>query len=196
MVKYLPANAGDTRNAGSVLGSRRSSGEGNGNPLQDSWLENSMTEESGRLQFMGSQRDTAFDFWLPTASDLLIDWGYQPSLANQILMRRSEPKLNADSFNEVFFIMLTIPFTGPKAPLSWDPCFVMAFPQHQWRERGEAQFIWFLPPRGPPLLLPWGNLEKLLRWKMFSWIFFSFFAYHFREFSKIAKGCWLPTRTQ
>ena len=58
MVKYLPANAGDTRNAGSVPGWRRSSGEGSGNPLQDSWLENSMTEEPGRLQFMGSQRVT------------------------------------------------------------------------------------------------------------------------------------------
>ena len=60
------------------------------------------------------------DFWLPTASDLLINGGYQPPLANQILMRRSEPKLNADSLNEVFFIMLTISFTGPKASLSWE----------------------------------------------------------------------------
>ena len=40
---------------GSILG--RSPGEGNGNPLQDSCLENSMDrEEPGMLQFMGSQR--------------------------------------------------------------------------------------------------------------------------------------------
>ena len=39
VVKNLPANAG---NAGSIPGSRRSSGEGNGNPLQYSCLENSM----------------------------------------------------------------------------------------------------------------------------------------------------------
>ena len=34
----------------------RSSGEGNGNPLQYSCLENPMAEEPGRLQSMGSQR--------------------------------------------------------------------------------------------------------------------------------------------
>ena len=39
-VKNLPANAGDTRDAASIPGSGRSPGEGNGNPLQYSWLEN------------------------------------------------------------------------------------------------------------------------------------------------------------
>ena len=39
VVKYLPANAGD---AGSVPGLGRSPGEGNGNPLQYSCLENFM----------------------------------------------------------------------------------------------------------------------------------------------------------
>ena len=34
MVKNLPANAGDTRDAGSISGSGRSSGGGHGNPLQ------------------------------------------------------------------------------------------------------------------------------------------------------------------
>ena len=34
MVKNLPANAGDTRDMGSIPGSGRSPGEGNGNPLQ------------------------------------------------------------------------------------------------------------------------------------------------------------------
>ena len=42
MVKILPANAGDTRDAGSMPGSGRSPGAGNGNPLQYSLLENSM----------------------------------------------------------------------------------------------------------------------------------------------------------
>jgi len=41
-VKKLPANAGDVRDAGSVLGSGRSPGEGHGNPLQYSCLENLM----------------------------------------------------------------------------------------------------------------------------------------------------------
>ena len=42
VVKNPPANAGDTRNTGSIPGSGRSPGEGNGNPLQYSCLENSM----------------------------------------------------------------------------------------------------------------------------------------------------------
>ena len=40
MVKNLPANARDIRDTGSTPGSGRSPGEGNGNPLQDSCLEN------------------------------------------------------------------------------------------------------------------------------------------------------------
>ena len=39
-VKNQPANAGDTGDAGSIPGSRRSPGEGNGNPLPYSCLEN------------------------------------------------------------------------------------------------------------------------------------------------------------
>ena len=42
MVKYPPANAGDERNAGSIPRSGRSPGEGHGNPLQYSCLENPM----------------------------------------------------------------------------------------------------------------------------------------------------------
>ena len=41
MVKNLPANAGDT---GSIYGSGRSPGEGNGNPLQYSCLGNPMNK--------------------------------------------------------------------------------------------------------------------------------------------------------
>ena len=41
-VKNLPANSGDTGAMGSIPGSGRSSGGGNGNPLQESCLENSM----------------------------------------------------------------------------------------------------------------------------------------------------------
>ena len=40
-VKYLPANAGDIRDVGSIPGSGRSPGIGNGNPLQYSCLDNS-----------------------------------------------------------------------------------------------------------------------------------------------------------
>ena len=40
MVKNAPANAGDIRDAGSILGSGRSPGAGHGHPLQYSCLEN------------------------------------------------------------------------------------------------------------------------------------------------------------
>ena len=42
MVKNPPANAGDTRDLASIPGSGRSLGEGSGNPLQYSCLENPM----------------------------------------------------------------------------------------------------------------------------------------------------------
>ena len=42
LVKNSPANAGDTRDTSLIPGSERSPGEGNGNALQYSCLENSM----------------------------------------------------------------------------------------------------------------------------------------------------------
>ena len=42
VVKNLPANEGDARDAGPIPESGRSPGEGNGNPLQDSCLGNPM----------------------------------------------------------------------------------------------------------------------------------------------------------
>ena len=52
--KQSVCNVGDL---GSIPGSGRSPGEGNGNPLQYSCLENSMDrEEPGRLKSMGPQR--------------------------------------------------------------------------------------------------------------------------------------------
>jgi len=50
IVKNPPANAGDT---GSISGSGRSSGEGNGNPLQYSCLENSMDRGAWRATVRG-----------------------------------------------------------------------------------------------------------------------------------------------
>ena len=42
VLKNPPANAGNKRDKGSILGSGRSPGGGNGNPLQYSCLENPM----------------------------------------------------------------------------------------------------------------------------------------------------------
>ena len=53
VVKNPPANEGDE---GLIPGSRRSPGEGNGNPLLYSRLGSPMEEETGGLQSMGSQK--------------------------------------------------------------------------------------------------------------------------------------------
>ena len=46
MVKNPPAKAGNVRDVDSIPGSGRSPGEGHGNPLQYSCLENSMDREA------------------------------------------------------------------------------------------------------------------------------------------------------
>ena len=60
MVKILPANAGDIKDVGSIPELGRSLGEGDGNPLQYSFLEHSANREAwwyrGTLQFIGSHR--------------------------------------------------------------------------------------------------------------------------------------------
>ena len=58
MVKNLTANAGDLRDAGLIPGSGRSPGEGNGNPLQYSCLENPMDRGAWRATV---HRDTESD---------------------------------------------------------------------------------------------------------------------------------------
>ena len=56
VVKNLPANAGDAGNAGFIPGLGRFPGEGHGNPLQYSFLENPMDRGAWWLQFMELQR--------------------------------------------------------------------------------------------------------------------------------------------
>ena len=53
MVKNPPASAGDLRDAGSIPGSGRSPGEGHGNPLQYSCLENPMDRGGWRATAYG-----------------------------------------------------------------------------------------------------------------------------------------------
>ena len=53
VVKNPPANAGDTGDAGSIPGSKRSFGEGNGDPFQYSCLENPMDRGTWRATVHG-----------------------------------------------------------------------------------------------------------------------------------------------
>ena len=54
--KEPPANAGDLRDAGLIPGLRRSPGEGNGNPLQYSCLENPMDRGAWQATVHGIER--------------------------------------------------------------------------------------------------------------------------------------------
>ena len=53
LVKSMPANAGDSRDKGSIPGSGRSPGEGNGSPFQYSCLGNSMDRGVWRVTAYG-----------------------------------------------------------------------------------------------------------------------------------------------
>ena len=59
MVKNSPANAGDIRDMGSIPGSGRSPGEGNGNPLQYSCPENPMDRGAWRATVHGVAKSQA-----------------------------------------------------------------------------------------------------------------------------------------
>ena len=56
VVKNPPANAGDVRDLGSIPGLGRSFGEGHGNPIQYSCLENSMDRGAWWATVHGLQR--------------------------------------------------------------------------------------------------------------------------------------------
>ena len=58
VIKNPPANAGDTKDEGSIPGLGRSPGEGNDNPVQYSCLENSM--DRGAWQAAAVHRSQRF----------------------------------------------------------------------------------------------------------------------------------------
>ena len=57
VVKNLPANARDTRDAGSIPGLGRSPGEGNGNPLQYSFLKSYMDRRVSWIRVHGRPKE-------------------------------------------------------------------------------------------------------------------------------------------
>ena len=57
VVKNLPANAGDIRDAGLIPGWGRSPGEGNGNPLQYSCLGNPMDRGAWQATVHGATKE-------------------------------------------------------------------------------------------------------------------------------------------
>ena len=82
VVKNLPDNTGDARDTGLIPGSGRSPGEGNGNPLQYSCLENSMGREPWRAIAHGiakswtklNKEHSVFDSQLKTTTTTTTSW--------------------------------------------------------------------------------------------------------------------------
>ena len=64
VVKILPANAGDVRRAGLILGSERRPGGEHDNPFQYSCLENPMDREAGQATVHGVTKSWAWLKWL------------------------------------------------------------------------------------------------------------------------------------
>ena len=58
VVKNLPDNAGDAGDVGLIPGLGRSPGEGNGNPLQYSFLRNPMDRGAWRVTVHGSHKES------------------------------------------------------------------------------------------------------------------------------------------
>ena len=57
VVKYLPANVGDTRDAVSISGSGKPPGGGHGNQLQYSCPENPVDRRAWQAQSIGSPKE-------------------------------------------------------------------------------------------------------------------------------------------
>ena len=68
VTKNPPADAGDARNTGSIPGSGRSPGGGNGSPLQHSCLKNSAERGAWRAAVRGSQSCTRLNARTDTLS--------------------------------------------------------------------------------------------------------------------------------
>ena len=76
MVKDPPVNAGDTGNLGSIPGQGRSLGEGNGNPLQYSCLENPMDRGAWWATVHGVPKELEMTEGLSTHASLELRYQY------------------------------------------------------------------------------------------------------------------------
>ena len=102
LVKNLPANAGDARNTVSIPGSGRSPVEGNGNPLQYSYLENPMDWELDHKKAV-QQRIDAFGLWC-WRRFLRIPWAARRS--NQSILKEISPEYSLEG------LMLKLQYFG------------------------------------------------------------------------------------
>ena len=90
VVKNLPANA---REAGSVLGSGRSPGEGDGKPLQYSCLGNPMVRRTWQAIVRGvTKSQTRLSDWIPTQPHIF-NWCSFKNVSKHLWINRYKLKL-------------------------------------------------------------------------------------------------------
>ena len=93
VVKSLPENSGDIRDAGLIPGSGRPPGEGHDNPLQYSCWRIPWTEEPGGLWSIGSQSQTRLKGWSAQRRILLLSVE-NPPLVSHCLQSAVTPVLS------------------------------------------------------------------------------------------------------
>ena len=94
MIKKLPDSSGDAGDAGLILGSGRSPGEGNGNPLQYSCLENPTDREAWQATVHGIAKES--------------------DTTEQLTKHKDKPR----TFSPRIAVLNVTPASGP----STDPC--------------------------------------------------------------------------
>ena len=100
--KEAACNAGDLR---SIPGSGRCPGEGNGNPLQDSCLENSMDGEAWRAAVHGVAKNRT---WLSDSFTLAFDFYPQVYIIKYYGLPRSAFDFSLNEINKIFALSLKI----------------------------------------------------------------------------------------
>ena len=102
VVKNPPANAGDTRDLGLISESERPPGVGNGNPLQDSCLENST--DRGTLQASVqrvAERKEDRTTQQSTVRVCLQNFFFQVNLIIHLLLSHQQERSNIKQITEV-----------------------------------------------------------------------------------------------
>ena len=100
VVKKLPADAGNIRDVSSIPGSGRSPGEGNGNRLQYSCLENPMDRRAQQAMVHSVAKNQTQLKWLSTHAHIIVHTASQQLYCLSIsipLLQRRKPRVDTAS---------------------------------------------------------------------------------------------------
>ena len=115
-VKNSPANAGDVKEAGSIPRSGRSPREGNGNPLQYTWLKNPMDRGARWATVHGVTKNRTQLKWLSTQFNLYLIFTYVSFYGQNLHYNYFFSKVNTNFYFiaswVVSFISFKILFNG------------------------------------------------------------------------------------